>query len=73
MNAVNALIMKEDAKDVFGCGIYEVSDVLAVLEFKASGIFFSLKDGKDTKDALKKFSTLMRNSKNIIQVLKPVI
>lgn len=51
----DALILKEDAKDVFGCGIYEASDVVAVLEFKASGIFFNIKNGKDTKDALEKF------------------
>lgn len=36
----DALLLKKNARDEFGCGLYEAQDVVAVLEFKASGIFF---------------------------------
>ncbi len=51
----DALILKADARDVFGCGIYDVHDVLAVLEFKRSGIFFNSNKGGNAGTALKNF------------------
>lgn len=51
----DALILKKDAYNIMGCNLYNVHDVVSVLEFKTSGIFYKVSDPLKAGAPLKNF------------------
>ena len=68
----DALILKKDAYNILGCNLYNLQDVVAVLEYKSSGIFYKVSDPEKASKPLKNITDsvnkLNSNNPNPISV-----
>lgn len=62
----DALILKKDSFNILGCNLYNLQDVVAVLEYKSSGLFYKYSDPEKASKPLKNITDSVNafNSRN---------